>query len=149
GRPPRASSLLAGPRALDVHRVLDRMLAAPAELAERAPEDLQVEPEGPVVEVPEVQVDSLRPADRLAPVHLRPAGDARLDRQAAAVVVGVAGDLLDEIRARPDEAHLAAQHVPELRQLIEAGAAEESAGARDAWVVLDDAERVVGDLRRQ
>ena len=50
----------------------------------------------------------------------------------------LAAELLDEDRplgTRPDEAHVAAQHVPELRQLVEAGAAQEGAEARAARVV--------------
>ena len=38
------------------------------------------------------------------------------------------------LRSRPDEAHLAAEHVPELRQLVELRPGEESTDAREAWV---------------
>ena len=49
---------------------------------------------------------------------------------------------IDE-RTRADEAHLALQHVPELRQLVDARGAQEAAHARDARVVLDLEERAV------
>src|SRR5678815_2844199 len=47
--------------------------------------------------------------------------------------------LLDELRAlraRPDEAHLSAQHVQDLRQLVDARGTDERADAGDAAVVL-------------
>src|SRR4029079_18012546 len=119
-RPRPLPGSLARPGALDVHRVDDGLLAAAAELAERAPEDLQVEAERPVVDVPDVLLDPLGPADRLAAVYLRPARDPRLDSESTAVVLGVVLRLLDEVRPRPDQAHLAAEDVPELRQLVEA-----------------------------
>ena len=40
-------------------------------------------------------------------------------------------------RPRPDEAHVTAEHVPELRQLVEARVAQETSEARDARVVLE------------
>ena len=41
----------------------------------------------------------------------------------------------DRVRARADDAHAPLQHVDELRQLVERGAAQERAEARDALVV--------------
>src|SRR5437762_1594783 len=70
-------------------------------------------------------------------------------RGSAAAVLGVVLRLLDEGGRRADEAHLALDPVPELRQLVEPGAAKDAARLRDARVVLDDAERVVGELRRE
>ena len=42
--------------------------------------------------------------------------------------------LVDDERARADKAHLALENVPELRQLVEARAAEEATDARHARV---------------
>ena len=42
-------------------------------------------------------------------------------------VVAVAGELLDHHRPRADQAHLAAQHVDQLRQLVERGAPQPGA----------------------
>ena len=50
----------------------------------------------------------------------------------------VAGHLARQRRPRPDEAHLAEQDVPDLRQLIEAGRSQDPADAGQP--------RVVGDL---
>src|ERR1700690_1210654 len=81
-------------------------------------EDLAIEPERPVVDVGEVKADPVgEVGDVVAPADLPEAGEARLDAQAAPVgVVVEALDLLDRERARPDEAHLPAHHVPELGQ---------------------------------
>ena len=44
--------------------------------------------------------------------------------EAAACPAGDLLGLVDDERTRADEAHLAAQHVPELRQLVDAPAAQ-------------------------
>ena len=67
------------------------------------------------------------------------AGDAGLDVVAVGVLGILLGELLDEVRAlgaRTDEAHVAVEDVPDLRQFVEAGGADEGADARDARVVV-------------
>ena len=64
--------------------------------------------------------------------HLPQAGDPGLAsstrRQCQRLVLL---DLVRERRPRSDERHVAAQHVPELRQLVEAGLAQDAADRRD------------------
>ena len=60
------------------------------------------------------------------------------DRQAPALALGVAVDLDLHGRARAHERHLAAQHVDEVRQLVDRVAAQPGAGAGDAVVALVD-----------
>ena len=55
--------------------------------------------------------------------------------------------LVDDQRPRPDQAHLAAQHVDELRQLVERRRAQEPPDARDARIV-GDLEEPVGLVER-
>ena len=50
-------------------------------------------------------------------------------------------DLAGPQRAGPDEAHVAAQDVPQLRQLVHRGGAHEAADARDARIALDRLDR--------
>ena len=60
-----------------------------------------------------------------------------------------AGDLVglvDDERARADEAHVAAEHVQQLRELVEAVAPKEAADARDARVALLRLEQRAVDL---
>ena len=44
---------------------------------QRPPQDARVEPQRPVLDVPDVELDPARPRDRRAAVDLRPAGHAR------------------------------------------------------------------------
>src|SRR4051794_11169775 len=85
---------------------------------DRHENDLGVEPERPVLDVEVVPLDPLAQrrvpeAFRAAPdpVHLRPAGDARLHAVPLVVAMDRPLECLDELGAlgtRPDEAHLAA-----------------------------------------
>ena len=72
------------------------------------------------------------------PLHLRPAGDARLDRQPPELARRVLRDLRLHGRARADQAHVAAQHVDQVRQLVQREAPQQRADARDARIALVD-----------
>src|SRR5512139_3031860 len=84
-------------------------------------EDLEVEGERPVLDVEDVVLDALLDRGVAAPaVDLRPAGEAALDLVAQHVARDALAELVDEdrpLRARPDEAHLPAEDVDQLRQL--------------------------------
>src|SRR3954452_2994150 len=70
---------------------------------------------------------------RIAATDLGPAGQARLHERAPLVVGDEARELLDELRglgAGTDEAHLAAQHLGKLWQLVEMGLLEQAPHAR-------------------
>src|SRR3954470_9969426 len=71
-----------------------------------APQDLDVEPHGAMLDVPEVELDALVPRELRAPVDLRPPGDAGLHGQAPALALGVAVDLHRDGRPRPDDRHV-------------------------------------------
>ena len=70
-----------------------------------------------------------------------------LTREPAALALGVLRDLRRHRRPRADQRHLAAQHVDEVRQLVERGAAQERADARDARVAGVDREPRADVLR--
>src|SRR5689334_9647020 len=95
--------------------------------------DAQVEPRRPVFDIEEVVLYPLREIARAAQiVDLRPTGDAGLHEMLLHVTRHAIAKLGDEFGAlgpRTDERHLAAQHVHELRQLVEAEAAQEAAEA--------------------
>ena len=79
---------------------------------------------------------------RLRPGHLPEAGDPGLGVEHAPAVPGlVLLDLVRQRRARPDQRHVASEHVPELRQLVEARLAQEAAERRHA--------RIVGELEQR
>ena len=71
-------------------------------------------------------------------MDLRPAGEPGPDVETVALVLVVLLDLIAKCRARADHAHVPAQDVPELRQLVDRRAAEDAADARDAPVALVD-----------
>src|SRR5690242_10322122 len=83
------------------------------------PHNLDVERHRPVLDVVEVELDALFERRVAAPpIHLRPAGDARLDLVAQHVLRDAVFELLDEEGAfgpRADDRHVALEHVPELR----------------------------------
>ena len=73
-------------------------------------------------------------------MHLRPAGDAGLHAVAQHVARDLVLELAHERRplgARADDRHVAGEHVPDLRQLVERPRAQELADARAARIVLD------------
>src|SRR5712691_6763026 len=112
------------------------LVRAAEERERRLREDLQVEPRRAVLDVPDVQLDPLRPGKRRTAAYLRPAGDARLHVEPPCLPRRVALDLIAQRRARPDDAHLATDHVPELWELVERKPAENPARTRDARVAL-------------
>src|SRR5215471_6477485 len=93
-------------------------------------DDLEVEPERPPLDVLDVVLDArLQRGVAAEPVHLRPPRHAGLDLVAEHVAGHGLAEAIDEHGAlgpRPHHAHLPAQHVHELRQLVEAEATEES-----------------------
>lgn len=97
----------------------------------------EIDPDGPVADVPGVHGDALFVGGVAAAAGLPHAGDAGQDHAVLAEVVAVALDFFGDNRARADEAHVAADDVPELRQLVEAGLTQEGAELGDARVVLE------------
>ena len=72
-----------------------------------------------------------------SPEHLPKAGHARLEVKAFPAPVHHVLILGENERPRPDEAHLTAQDIDELRQLVKRGTAQEPAYARYAGVIPD------------
>src|SRR5690349_17620777 len=104
----------------------------------RSHQDLEVEPQGPVVDVFEVHLHPVVEArDLIAAAQLPQTRDAGTDAQLALVPETVAVELVRERGTRSDERHVAFQHAPKLRELIEAVLAEEASHRRDPRVVLD------------
>src|SRR5687768_74527 len=100
----------------------------------RAEEDLEVDLGRAVPDVPDVELDPLRPRQRRASVHLRPAREPRADVEPVPLVLVVLLDLVAQRRPRPDDAHVAAQDVPELRQLVDRRPPQDPPDAGDAAV---------------
>ena len=88
-----------------------------------------------------------------AAVDLPQTGDAGLDGKARKPVRGIVLDLVRDRRPRSHQRHLAAQHVPQLRQLVEARAPQRPAEAGHALVAghleLGPRRGVLADARRR
>src|SRR5512132_3428083 len=91
-----------------------------------------------MLDVPDVEFDPLLPRDPRAPMDLGPARDPRPEIQSPELTRGVELDLGRERRARTDDTHLAAQHVDQVRQLVERIAAQEAADPRDPRILRRD-----------
>ena len=87
--------------------------------------------------IPGIHGDAFLIGGITAPTGLPHAGDARKDHAVFAEVVAVAFDFLGDDRTRADEAHVAVDDVPELRQFVKAGLTQESSELRDARVVFE------------
>src|SRR5689334_15525451 len=94
----------------------------------RADEDLDVgHGRLEVVDVFEVELDAVSPHDRVAAFELRPPGNAGANFEAPPLALVVSLHLVGQGWAGADHAHLAAQDVEKLRDLIEREPAEEAA----------------------
>ncbi len=94
----------------------------------REAQDTRIAPERLVLQIPRIQRHFLRYGQLIAAIDLRPAGQA--GAQGVDVGLGAQCDqvvLVVQRRARADPAHFAAQNVPELRQFIQAAAAQKTA----------------------
>lgn len=98
---------------------------------------MDVQPDGPVADVPHVEQDAFVVAGVVAPGNLPQPGDAGLDAREDLVVVAVIVDLSLHDGARPDHGEFACDDVEELRQLVEAGLAENAPDGGDARVVFE------------
>ncbi len=98
-----------------------------------------------VLDVPEVELDPLGPRQRGATVDLRPAREPGPDVEALALALVVLLDLVAERGTRADDAHVTAEDVPELRQLVDRRPTQEAPEPRDPRIPLVD--RVPGAHR--
>src|ERR1700682_1762974 len=114
----------------------------------RLEQNEEIEQHRPVLDVIEIELDALLDllvgVDFAAPaIDLRPAGNAGLDAVTREIAIhGLVEQpalqlALHGVRAGADQRQIALEHdVEELRQLVEAGSADETADAGDAGIVL-------------
>ena len=76
-----------------------------------------------MVDIPDVIGELLLPAQGIAAVDLGPAGDARLHLHASRLEGVVERQVTHQQGPRADDAHVAAQHVDELGELVDGVAA--------------------------
>src|SRR5208282_3648512 len=105
--------------------------------ANRAGEDTQVQEQTPVLDVSEIKVHVELERRTAARRNLPQTRDAGFHVKAPVVVKFVMIDFVDGMRPRSNQAHFSAQHVPELREFVEAIAADDTADAGDSGVVVN------------
>ena len=98
-------------------------------------EDIEVEPDGPVFDVPDVECDALGVGEVVASGDLPESGESGLDGDERGEVGGVAWAFCLDDGSGADDGHVASDDVEELWEFVEAGLAEESSEGRDARVV--------------
>jgi hypothetical protein len=91
-----------------------------------------------MIDVPDVELDSLGPGKRRAPVDLGPAREPWPDIQPAPLVLVVLLHLVAQRRPRADHTHVSADDVPQLRQLVDRRSSQDPANAGDPRVALVD-----------
>ena len=102
----------------------------------RPDQDLHVGPGRPGSRVAQVEPNHLVEGHATASADLPESGDSRLGfQQPAAVPEIVRFDFIGDRRTRTDQGHFAPQHVNELRQLVQAGAAQKRADPGDPWIL--------------
>src|SRR6185312_4302103 len=113
------------------------------EYQRRAQNDPKVEPDGPVVDVPDIALDALDHfLDGIGftakTAYLGQAGKAGLHAVALHVAVKSVAEIVivgNRMRPRPHDRHMSLQHVDELRQLVETAGTQEAAKPGDPRVV--------------
>jgi hypothetical protein len=110
----------------------------------------QVEPEGLAVNVLDIQRLAPLPRDVIASADLGETCKAGLDQQLALLSEGIEPELVDLVRSRTDEAHVAAEDVKELRKFVQAVSSEEPPHPRNSGIVLARVGRSIGitEIRR-
>lgn len=101
-----------------------------------APEEHEIQPDAPVVDVPTVHLDSFGIVYIASSAGLPHAGDTGKDGVVLLDIFPIPRNFLLDDGTGTDEAHLTFEDIQELRQLIEAGLSEEGAALGDAGIVL-------------
>src|SRR5688500_16417456 len=117
----------------------------------RAHDQTQIDDERHVAHVQKVVMDPLMEVSGVAlrAADLPHAADARAHREPGLAPGNADLVLSERRRARADEAHLADDDVEQLRQLVEADAAQPGADTRDPRIALDLELRPIDLVRRQ
>src|SRR5437899_5272728 len=103
----------------------------------RGHQDAYVEGQSPVLDIGEIEMHVEIERWTVARGDLPESGHPRFHVQASVVVKFVAANFVHRVRPRPHQAHLPAQHIPELRKFVEAVAADEPTETGDSGVIFE------------
>lgn len=101
-------------------------VVAPEHLFESCQHYAAVGEERDMVDIPDVELEFLMPADGVAAVTLRPAGDAGAYFVASGLLCRVEGEVFHQEWTRADERHVAFEDIPELGELVDGCGADEA-----------------------
>src|SRR5687768_8960718 len=110
--------------------VRSRSAAGSKHCAKSLQQDDEVQPQGPLVHILDIELDALRVGQVVSAADLPEAGHARAHCTVVLPSLGVQADLPLHAGARADDAHIALEHVPQLRKLVQAEPPQDPAGAR-------------------
>src|SRR5581483_1101196 len=110
--------------------------AAPRQYARnRAHQDLPIERQRPIINVLHIHLHPGLEIDVVAPRHRPEAGQPRPHAQPPPLPALILLDLARHCRPRPHHRHIPAQHIPQLRPLIDRKLAQIAPDRRQPWIV--------------
>ena len=109
-------------------------------------DNLDIQPERPMVDIPNVVVKLLFPGEGIATVDLSPSSDAGKYFVAASLLGGISLQVLGEQWSRTDYAHLTTEDIEELGELVQASGAKEAPQGGDTLAIGKQTSLVVIDI---
>ena len=107
-------------------------IAALKQAREGEQQNFHIEQQTVVFNIPGIVLKPGLPGDRVTPIDLSPAGNTRPDVVPQGLTGRIQRQVFHQQRPRPDQTHIALQHVEQLRQLVEAAASQPGSKWRHA-----------------
>src|SRR6267143_4177050 len=121
---------------LVISRTVRSTRSAPGENDQWSPQqDLQVQPQRPVFDIRQVKLDHLVEIEDRPTTHLPQTSETWRNRESAKLARAIFGNFVGQRWPWADQAHLPAQHVEQLRQLVQAQPPQDAPEWRDPRVI--------------
>ena len=115
---------------------------------DRHADDEEISPDREILDVVPLDGEAFRESQLAAAVHLHGTGDSWFELESKPLLSCIAFDEIELLRARPHQAHVSDQHVPELRELVEAPPPQRASDTRDTGIVTKLEHRLVELVER-
>src|SRR5438093_480533 len=120
---------------------LDAVYAVAAEKQNKSlHQDVEIQPQGPAINVPKIQADSFLPGQPVPPVNPCPTRHPRFKFKATAIGRGAVSGFAWHPGARTDDAHVPLEDINKLGNLVQRPKPQQAPHAGDAWIVRRDFE---------
>lgn len=96
----------------------------------------EISSDGPILDVRNVQILALLLRKIRTTGNLPRTSNTGLHQQTRGIQGAIAGNLVRQRRTRPNQRHIALQHVKELRELIQRSLTNKMANLRNTWIIL-------------